>query len=142
MSANDPKRTFGLSVACHFSLAVRSQSASLYPLHRCVLWGQMQRRQFITLLGGAAVSWPLAAHAKQTGKFYRVGFLWDGPDVFPDALEAFRQGLRELGYVEGRTIAIEYRWAEGKPERMRELAEELVRRTITRLRTGYRERLA
>ena len=87
----------------------------------------MKRREFITLLGGAAATWPFAARAQQTGKLYRIGFLWDGPDVFPDALEAFRQGLRELGYVEGRNIAIEYRWAEGKPERMRELAEELVR---------------
>jgi putative ABC transport system substrate-binding protein len=87
----------------------------------------MRRREFITLLGGAAAAWPLAARAQQTGKIYRIGFLWDGPDVFPDALEAFRLGLRELGYVEGRTIAIEYRWADGKPERMRELAEELVR---------------
>lgn len=86
----------------------------------------MKRREFIKLLGSAA-GWPLAAHAQHIGKLYRVGFLWDGPDVFPDALEAFRQGLRELGYVEGRTIAIEYRWAEGKPERMRELADELVR---------------
>ena len=57
---------------------------------------------------------------------YRIGFLWDSPDAFLDALEAFRQGLHELGYVEGRNITIEYRWAEGKPERMRELAEELV----------------
>jgi putative tryptophan/tyrosine transport system substrate-binding protein len=87
----------------------------------------MQRREFITLLGGTAVAWPLAAHAQQPGKVYRIGFLWDSPDAFVDALEAFRQGLRELGYVEGQTIAIEYRWAEGKPERMRELAEELVR---------------
>jgi ABC-type uncharacterized transport system substrate-binding protein len=87
----------------------------------------MRRREFITLLGGAAVGWSLAAYAQQIKKSYRVGFLWDGPDVFPDALEAFRQGLRELGYVEGETIAIEYRWADGKPKRMRELAEELVR---------------
>ena len=87
----------------------------------------MRRREFITLLGGSAVAWPLAARAQQAGKVYRVGFLWEGPDVSPDDLEAFRQGLRDLGYVEGRTIAIEYRWAEGKPERMRELAEELVR---------------
>src|SRR3989442_533372 len=65
--------------------------------------------------------------AQQAKKVPRVGFLWDSPAVFPDAIEAFRQGLRDLGYVEGRTIAIEYRWAEGKPERMRELAEELVR---------------
>ena len=87
----------------------------------------MQRRKFIALAVGVAAAWPLAAHAQQIGRFYRVGFLWDGPDVFPDALEAFRQGLRELGYEEGRNIVIEYRWAEGKPERMRELAEELVR---------------
>jgi ABC-type uncharacterized transport system substrate-binding protein len=87
----------------------------------------MKRREFIKLLGGSAAVCSLAAHAQQTGKIYRVGFLWDGPDVFPDALEAFLKGLRELGYVEGQNIAIEYRWAEGKPERMRELAEELVR---------------
>jgi putative ABC transport system substrate-binding protein len=67
------------------------------------------------------------AGAQQAKKVPRVGFLWDSPAVFPDAIEAFRQGLRDLGYVEGKTIAIEYRWAEGKPERMRELAEELVR---------------
>ena len=60
----------------------------------------VKRRQFITLLGGAA-AWPLAARA-QPGKVYRIGFLWDGPTVFPDALEAFRQGLHDLGYVEGR----------------------------------------
>ena len=87
----------------------------------------MRRREFITLLGGAAAAWPLVAGAQQPGTVYRIGFLWDSPDAFLDALEAFRQGLRELGYVEGRNITIEYRWAEGKPERMRELAEELVR---------------
>ena len=87
----------------------------------------MRRREFITLLSGAAAAWPLVARAQQAGKIYRIGFLWDSPDAFLDALEAFRQGLRDLGYVEGRNIAIEYRWAEGKPERMRELAEELVR---------------
>ena len=76
----------------------------------------------LALLAGA-----LAAEAQPAGKVYRIGFLWDSPAVFPDAIEAFRQGLRDLGYVEGRNIAFEYRWAEGKPERMRELAEELVR---------------
>ena len=76
----------------------------------------------IMALGAGAI-----VDAQQAKKVPRVGFLWDSPAVFPDAIEAFRQGLRDLGYVEGRTIAIEYRWAEGKPERMRELAEELVR---------------
>src|SRR5215468_838353 len=85
----------------------------------------MRRREFITLFGGAvAAIWPFAAHGEQV---YRVGFLWDGPDVFPDAIEAFRQGLRELGYVEGRNLAFEYRWGEGKPDRIRALAQELVR---------------
>jgi len=87
----------------------------------------MDRRTFFASMVGAVLSAPLAAQAQQAGKVYRVGFLWDSPAVFPDAIEAFRRGLRDLGYVEGRTIAIEYRWADGKPERMREFAEELVR---------------
>ena len=57
----------------------------------------------------------------------RIGFLWDSPTVFPEAMDAFREGLRELGYVEGRNLFVDYRWAEGKPERMYELANELVR---------------
>lgn len=77
------------------------------------------------LLAGA-----LAAEAQPAGKLYRIGFLWDGPAVFPDEIQAFREGLRDLGYVEGQNLAIEYRWAEGKPERMRELAEELVRLNV------------
>jgi putative ABC transport system substrate-binding protein len=89
--------------------------------------GWLRRRDFITLLGGAAAVWPSTARAQQARNIPRIGFLWDGPDVFADALAAFRQALRELGYVEGRNIVIEYRWAHGNPERMRELAEELVR---------------
>src|SRR5215469_11594425 len=87
----------------------------------------MNRREFILLAGGAVAGWPLAALAQQAGKLYRIGFLWDSPGAWPERTEAFREGLRDLGYVEGQEIAIEYRWAEGKPERMRELAEELVR---------------
>jgi len=87
----------------------------------------VRRRNFIALLGSTTLAWPLFARAQQAAKVYRIGFLWDGPAVFPDAIEAFRQGLRDLGYVEGRNIAVEYRWAEGKPERMHEFAEELVR---------------
>jgi putative ABC transport system substrate-binding protein len=88
---------------------------------------RFHRRRFITLLGGAAAAWPLAARAQQAAKVQRIGFLWDSPAVFPEATEAFRQGLRELGYIEGRGLVIEYRWAEGKPDQIRAMAEELVR---------------
>ena len=84
------------------------------------------RRTFIASLVGAVLAAPLAAEAQPAGKVHRIGFLWDSPAVFPDAIEAFRLGLRDLGYAEGRNLAIEYRWAEGKPERIRELAQELV----------------
>jgi putative ABC transport system substrate-binding protein len=89
----------------------------------------MKRREFITLLG-SAVAWPLAAWAQVPRKLHRVGFLWDSPAVFTEATEAFRRGLRELGWIEGQNITIEYRWAEGRPERIRELAEELVRLNV------------
>jgi putative ABC transport system substrate-binding protein len=86
----------------------------------------MNRRDAVIALLALGAA-PLAAETQQAGKVYRIGFLWDSPAALPDAIAAFRQGLRDLGYVEGRNIAIEFRWAEGKPERMRELAEELVR---------------
>ena len=86
----------------------------------------IERRAFLGTIAGGLLTAPLAAEAQQAGKVYRVGFLWDSPAAFLDAIEAFRQGLRDLGYVEGRNLTIEYRWAEGKPERMRQLAEELV----------------
>ena len=86
----------------------------------------IDRRAFLATAVGLLAG-PLAVEAQPVGRVYRVGFLWDSPAVFPDALEAFRQGLRDLGYVEGRNLTIEFKWAEGKPERMRELAEELVR---------------
>ena len=76
---------------------------------------------------GAATVWPLASRAQQPSKVHRIGFLWENPNTFPDALDAFRQELRRLGYVEGGNLIIEFRWAEGDPGRMRELAEELVR---------------
>jgi putative ABC transport system substrate-binding protein len=85
----------------------------------------MRRRDFITVLGSAAI-WPRASWAQQITKSYRLGFLWDSPDVFPEAMRAFQQELHALGYTEGRNITIDYRWAEGQPERMREMAEELV----------------
>jgi ABC-type uncharacterized transport system substrate-binding protein len=85
----------------------------------------MQRRAFITLLGGAALAWPLGALAQQAVKLYRIGIL--SPDLPPpDFLEAFRQGLRELGYVEGHNIAFEVRSAEGYSQRLAPLANLLV----------------
>jgi putative ABC transport system substrate-binding protein len=90
----------------------------------------MRRRDFITTIGCTAVGCimrPTGSRAQPADRTYRIGFLWHGPHGFEDAIEAFREALRELGYVEGRNITIEYRWAQGKPDKMRELAEELVR---------------
>lgn len=89
--------------------------------------GRGAGRRFVAALVVSLLVLPSAAGAQQPGKVYRIGFLWDSPSAFQASIEAFRQGLRDLGWVEGRNLAIEYRWADGKPERMRELAQELVR---------------
>jgi ABC-type uncharacterized transport system substrate-binding protein len=87
----------------------------------------MRRREFITLVGGAAVTWPLAARAQQARKVPTVGFLGQStPLGESERAAAFAQRLRELGWVEGRTIAIEYRWAAGRNERLAEIAAEFV----------------
>ncbi len=69
----------------------------------------------------------LPAAAQQSGKVYHIGFLWESPAVLPEGIENFRKGLRELGWVEGQNIVLEYRWGEGHYDRLNELAEELVR---------------
>jgi putative ABC transport system substrate-binding protein len=90
----------------------------------------MRRRQVITLLGGAA-AWPLAAQAQQPAKLPTIGFLVAGtPSSHDRWVAAFVQRLRELGWIEGRTIAIEYRWAEGRSDRAAEIAAEFVRRNV------------
>jgi putative tryptophan/tyrosine transport system substrate-binding protein len=89
----------------------------------------VKRRQFITLLGGAAAAaWPLAAHAQQPGKLPTIGVLVAAtPSSHGRLVAAFVQRLRELGWIEGRTVAIEVRWAEGRSERFAAIAAELVR---------------
>jgi putative tryptophan/tyrosine transport system substrate-binding protein len=88
----------------------------------------MRRREFITLLGGATVVWPLAARAQQSGKLPTIGFLGaTAPTAQMQWTAAFVQRLRELGWIEGRNVAIEYRWAEGRAERFTDIAAEFVR---------------
>src|SRR5712691_3571263 len=88
----------------------------------------MRRREFLTLLGGAAACSPLAARAQQPGKLPTIGFLVSGtPSSHGPWVTGFVQRLRELGWIEGRTIAIEYRWAEARADRAAEIAAEFVR---------------
>jgi putative ABC transport system substrate-binding protein len=95
------------------------------------------RRAFITLLGGAVVAWPLAAGAQQTGKVWRIGFLSAvARSAASGSYASFVQGMRELGYVEGKDFVIEWRSVEGKYERFPEIAEELVRLKVDVFVTG------
>jgi putative tryptophan/tyrosine transport system substrate-binding protein len=95
------------------------------------------RRQFVSALGGAVVAWPLAARAQQPAKLPTIGFLGAAsPSVAGEWVAAFVQRLRELGWVESRNLAIEYRWAEGRTERLSEIAAEFVRLKVDAIVTS------
>jgi putative tryptophan/tyrosine transport system substrate-binding protein len=97
---------------------------------------QMRRREFIMLIGGAAAAGPLTARAQQP-PMPVVGFLHSGsPEAYALPLAAFRQGLRETGYIEDENVKIEYRWAESEYERLLEMAADLVRRQVTVIAAG------
>ena len=96
----------------------------------------MRRREFITLLGGAAAAWPFAARAQQTAAQV-VGWLHSGSaEPYSSALAAFRQGLAETGFLEGSSVVIDYAWAEDQFERLPSLAERLVKRNVALIFVG------
>src|SRR5215472_15968787 len=100
----------------------------------------MKRRKFLTLLGGAAAAWPITARAQQAGKIYRIGFLANDPTIpTQPAGQAFLDGLRESGFIEGKNAIIERRFAEGRLDQYADLMAELVRLKVDVIVTSANE---
>jgi putative ABC transport system substrate-binding protein len=100
-------------------------------------FNHFRRRDFIKVITGAAAAWPLVAHAQQSAKLPTIGFLGGATlSAWSNWVAAFVQRLRELGWIEGRTVAIEVRWAEGRSERYTEIAAEFVRLKVDVIVTG------
>src|SRR5262245_15799323 len=97
----------------------------------------MKRRSFITLLGGTAAAWPLAARAQQAAKLPTIGFMGQSTrSATSEWTAAFVQRLRELGWIDGRNVAIEYRWGDGRNERFAQIPDEFVRLRVVILVTA------
>jgi putative ABC transport system substrate-binding protein len=118
-------------VFASFPLAASSQTASFSAFDEAAtLWGQMHRREFIKLISGTAASWPLGARAQQSLPV--IGFLnVASPEGYANYVAAFRDGLKQSGYVEGQNVTLDYHWAEGHYDRLPEMAADLVRRQVS-----------